>query len=187
MNDNEDKIIVLNDENGEEVRFEFLDLVEYNGERYVVLTPEDEFEAAAQEVVILHVDHLNLDDPLDEDEAYSSVDDEQTLSAVFNVFKEKHKDDFDFVDDTKEDLIREIKDSQLKLLETVRDLHDRIADLGIRIGALRKQFPFTDEDLKCGIPDGISTAQNAIMLSAMELSTCSRKFFTAADKTAEDK
>ena len=32
-----DNIIILNDENGEEVKFEFLDLVELDGEEYVVL------------------------------------------------------------------------------------------------------------------------------------------------------
>ena len=37
-----DNIIVLNDENGEEVKFEFLDLVELDGEEYVVLLPADE-------------------------------------------------------------------------------------------------------------------------------------------------
>ena len=34
-----DNIIVLNDEDGNEVEFEFLDLIEYEGEEYVVLLP----------------------------------------------------------------------------------------------------------------------------------------------------
>ena len=33
----DDNIVVLNDENGEEVKFEFLDLIELEGEEYVVL------------------------------------------------------------------------------------------------------------------------------------------------------
>ena len=40
-----DNIIVLNDENGDEIEFEFLDLIEYDGEEYVVLLPNDEEEA----------------------------------------------------------------------------------------------------------------------------------------------
>ena len=32
-------IIILNDENGNEVQFEFLDLIEYDSEEYVVLLP----------------------------------------------------------------------------------------------------------------------------------------------------
>ena len=47
-----DNIIVLNDENGDEIEFEFLDLIEYEGEEYVVLLPHDE-EEDADEVVIL--------------------------------------------------------------------------------------------------------------------------------------
>ena len=40
MEDEElDNIIVINDENGNEVQFEFLDLVELDNEEYVVLLP----------------------------------------------------------------------------------------------------------------------------------------------------
>ena len=37
-----DNIVTLEDENGAEVPFEFLDLVEYQGEEYVVLLPVGE-------------------------------------------------------------------------------------------------------------------------------------------------
>ena len=37
-----DNIITLNNENGEEVNFEFLDLVELDNEQYVVLLPVSE-------------------------------------------------------------------------------------------------------------------------------------------------
>ena len=104
----DDNIIVLNDENGEEVKFEFLDLIECDGERYVVLLPVEEHnhidgedgseDDDAGEVVILKVDHLNLEDPNDDEESYSSVDDEETLNKVFQLFKEKFKDEFDFID-----------------------------------------------------------------------------------------
>ena len=89
----EDNIIVLNDENGEEVQFEFLDLIEYQDNRYVVLLPvegeDSNNEDDAGEVVILKVDHLNLDDPNDNEESYSSVEDEETLNTIFEIFKEK--------------------------------------------------------------------------------------------------
>ena len=58
-----DNIVVLNDEDGNEVKFEFLDLVELDEEEYV------------------------------------SVEDEEILNKVFEIFKEKFKDDFDFVDE----------------------------------------------------------------------------------------
>ena len=90
-----DNIIVLNDENGEEVHFEFLDLIELEGEEYVVLLPVEEDEEAEGEVVILKVE----DTESEEEESYVSVDDEDTLNKVFEIFKEKFKDEFNFVDD----------------------------------------------------------------------------------------
>ena len=92
-----DNIITLNDESGAEVKFEFLDLVELENEQYVVLLPVlEEGEEDDGEVVILKVE--DSDEESDE-ESYVSVDDEETLMQVFNIFKEKFKDEFDFVDD----------------------------------------------------------------------------------------
>ncbi len=91
-----DNIITLNDENGNEVKFEFLDLVELENEQYVVLLPVlEEGEEDDGEVVILKVEDTDEDS---DEESYVSVDDEDTLMQVFNIFKEKFKDDFDFVD-----------------------------------------------------------------------------------------
>lgn len=90
-----DNIIVLNDENGEEVQFEFLDLIELDGEEYVVLLPVEEDEDEAGEVVILKVE----DTESEEEESYVSVDDEEVLNKVFEIFKEKFKDEFNFIDD----------------------------------------------------------------------------------------
>ena len=85
MNDN---IVTLNDEFGNEVHFEFLDLVEYNGEEYVVLLPADDEDG---EVVILKVEAID-----DDNDSYTSVEDEDILMAVFQIFKNKFKDEFDF-------------------------------------------------------------------------------------------
>ena len=91
-----DNIITLNDESGAEVKFEFLDLVELEGNQYVVLLPVlEEGEEDEGEVVILKVDES---DEESEEESYVSVDDEETLMKVFNIFKDKFKDEFDFVD-----------------------------------------------------------------------------------------
>lgn len=96
MDEEFDNVIILNDENGEEIKFEFLDLIEYENEQYVVLLPVlEEGEEDDGEVVILKVD--DVDENSDE-EAYVSVDDEDTLMEVFNIFKDKFKDEFDFVD-----------------------------------------------------------------------------------------
>ena len=96
MNEELDNIVVLNDENGQEVHFEFLDLIEYEGEEYVVLLPiEDESEEDAGEVVILKIE----DTENEEEDSYVSVEDEATLNAVFEIFKDKFKDEFNFVDE----------------------------------------------------------------------------------------
>ena len=95
-NEELDNIIVLNDEEGKEVEFEFLDLVELDGEEYVVLLPiEDEESEEEGEVVILKVE----DTENEEEESYVSVDDEEILNQVFEIFKEKFKDEFNFVDE----------------------------------------------------------------------------------------
>lgn len=91
-NEEMDNIIVLNDEEGNEVEFEFLDLIEYEGEEYVVLLPAEETDDAG-EVVILQVEDIDTDE-----ESYISVEDEDTLNKVFDIFKDKFKDEFNFVD-----------------------------------------------------------------------------------------
>ena len=92
-----DNIVILNDEDGNEVKFEFLDLVELDDEEYVVLLPvTEEGEEDEGEVVILKVE--DNDDEESEEESYVSVEDEDILNKVFEIFKEKFKDDFDFVD-----------------------------------------------------------------------------------------
>jgi len=85
-----DNLIILNDDDGNEVEFEFLDLIPYRGKEYVVLLPTLE---NADEVVILQLEALD-----DETESYISVDNELTLQAVFEIFKEKAKDIFNFLD-----------------------------------------------------------------------------------------
>ena len=92
-----DNIITLNDEDGNEVKFEFLDLIELDDEEYVVLLPvAEDGEEEEGEVVILKVE--DNDDENSDEESYVSIEDEEILNKVFEMFKEKFKDDFDFVD-----------------------------------------------------------------------------------------
>lgn len=86
-----DNIITLTGEDGREVDFEFLDLIEYEGNEYVVLLSVDEEE---DEVTILRV----ISDDDSDEENYESVQDEDTLRAVFEIFKEQNSDNFNFVD-----------------------------------------------------------------------------------------
>ena len=93
MDEELDNVIILNDEDGNEVKFEFLDLIEYSGEEYVILLPVEEDEDA-DEVVILKGE----DTDSEEEESYVGVDDQEVLNAVFAIFKDKFKDEFNFVD-----------------------------------------------------------------------------------------
>ena len=97
MEEELDNVIVLNDEEGNEVKFEFLDLVELDEEEYVVLLPIAENEEAEGdgEVVILKLEDTEEDS---EEESYVGVEDEEVLNKVFSIFKEKFKDEFYFVD-----------------------------------------------------------------------------------------
>ena len=96
----EDNLFILNDEDGNEIKFEFLDLIELENENYVVLYP---IENENEEVVILRVQETEGD----QDE-YLSVD-EKTLQAVYAIFKEKFKDELIILNNMKFDNWKEIK------------------------------------------------------------------------------
>ena len=100
MEDDMDNILLLSDEDGNDVQFEFLDLIDYDEEEYVVLLPvEDESEDEIGEVVILKVEQTESEDQ----ESYVGVEDEEVLNKVFEIFKEKFKYEFDYVDDEDEE------------------------------------------------------------------------------------
>ena len=99
MDENEEleNIVILNDEDGNEVKFEYLDSIELDDEEYIVLLPvTEEGEEEEGEVVILRAEDTDSDDA--DEGSYVAVEDEDTLNKVFEIFKEKFKDDFDFVD-----------------------------------------------------------------------------------------
>ena len=84
----EESILTLTDENGEELNFEYLDCIELDGTEYLVLMPED-----SNEIVILEVQPVD-----EENENYVAVESEDTLDAVYQIFKERYKDVLEFED-----------------------------------------------------------------------------------------
>ena len=87
----EESILTLTDENGQDMDFEYLDCLPYEGKEYLVLMPADE---PSTEIVILEVE------PVDEEhENYLAVEDEAILDAVYGLFKEKYKDILTFEED----------------------------------------------------------------------------------------
>ena len=77
----EEDFIVLRDETGEETEFEILDVIEYQGEEYVVLIP---VEAAEDDPV--HIFRI-VNEDLDQDEArYEGLEDTDLIEAVYRQF-----------------------------------------------------------------------------------------------------
>lgn len=85
--DEETNIIVLSDENGDDVEFEFLDLIEYEGEEYIVLIPPEE-----DSVVILKIES----DENSDTEDYVGIESEELLAKLFSIFKDKNADLYEF-------------------------------------------------------------------------------------------
>ena len=87
----EDVIIVeLTDDDGVTTEFEYLDTIAYDGEEYVVLIENDE---DAEGVIILKIESVD-----DENESYIGIEDEDPVQKIYEIFKEAHKDDFEFTD-----------------------------------------------------------------------------------------
>ena len=81
----EPNIITLTDQYGESVRFELLDIVEYEDQEFAVLYPADGGDD--EPVHILRITSENLD--LDEME-FEGLDDEDLINAVFDLFRERN-------------------------------------------------------------------------------------------------
>lgn len=97
MEEREEGIVVLIDENGEEVEFEHLDTIEMNGSEYVILMPlegEEADESDTDEVIILKIDHSE-----NGEDSFVTVEDEDELNAVFEEFKLRMEDQFEFEDE----------------------------------------------------------------------------------------
>lgn len=104
MAEERDDVIVLKDENGQEIEFEYLDTIERDGKEFIVLLPLEEVDEEEEgEVVILEVKESE-----DGEEEFLPVEDEDELNSIFEEFKERMKDEFDFEDeDEDEDEVEE--------------------------------------------------------------------------------
>ncbi len=84
----EPSILTLTDEDGQEINFEYLDCIEYEGTEYLVLMPEE-----SNEIVILEIQPVD-----EENENYIAVESEDILNAVYGIFKDRYKDVLQFED-----------------------------------------------------------------------------------------
>lgn len=86
-----DNVVVLLDEEGNEINFEYIDSVEYRGETYVVLLPADpQTEEEEHEVTILKLD-------VDEtgEDIFVVEEDEDLLDEVFEIFQQRMEEEYE--------------------------------------------------------------------------------------------
>lgn len=81
----------LIDEIGDEGEYEFITSVAYDDEKYIVLLPVEESDEAGEVVILKEQEHKGK-------KMFVSVDDDQTLETVFEIFKTKFADEFNFID-----------------------------------------------------------------------------------------
>ncbi len=83
--------ITLTDEDGQEITLEFVDALEYNGTTYSAFFPvmEEEDDADADEFGLVILKSI-LEDG---EELLSTLDDEEELNAVYDLFMEQIMED----------------------------------------------------------------------------------------------
>ncbi len=86
----EGNVIVLTDPEGNDVEFEHLDTIEYNDGIYVILIETVDDEG----VTILKL----VEGKTEEEDELVTLDNEEEADAVYEIFKERNKDFFDFED-----------------------------------------------------------------------------------------
>lgn len=82
--------VMLSDDEGNEAAYDIADFIEMDGNEYVVLVPQDEDD---EEVVILRVEEED-----EETEVFVTEDNEEILEKVFETFKERFEDEYEFTD-----------------------------------------------------------------------------------------
>lgn len=89
-----DRLIELTDEeSGEKVIFEHLDSVDYDGNKYFVLTEYSEEELEESDVYVMEL--VTLDNG---EESLEVVEDDDVINNVFDEFKSRVGDEFEFLD-----------------------------------------------------------------------------------------
>ncbi len=90
----ESNIVTLLDGDGNPHNFEHLDTFELNGETYALFVPEvDENAEEIEEVII-----FTVGEDENGNDAFLLVEDEAELDMVFEEFKKRVDDEFNFVD-----------------------------------------------------------------------------------------
>lgn len=92
--------VVLSGADGEQREFEFVDLIEYESEKYSILLPVlKDGDPDTGEVFIFRYEKIEDENGEGTRDFFTCIEDEDTLEAVFEFFKDKYRNVFKFTDD----------------------------------------------------------------------------------------
>lgn len=86
-----DNVVVLEDEEGNKIEFEILDMIEYMGNHFAALLPTA--EGLNNEVIFMHYDGIE-----NGIENLSTVEDNAVIDALYDTLKEHYKGVLEFED-----------------------------------------------------------------------------------------
>ncbi len=90
-----ENIVVLIDEDGNEMPFEVLDIIEDGGNRYAAGLAVDDAENDDEEATVLI---MRIVPANDEEDILEPIEDESELERIFEIFKTRMEEDFEFED-----------------------------------------------------------------------------------------
>ena len=91
-----ENVIVLIDDEGKEMPFEVLDIIEENDVRYAVGIPAEEAEDDAEEGTVLIMRMVPAND---EEDILEPIEDQAELEKIFEIFKTRMEEEFEFEDE----------------------------------------------------------------------------------------
>lgn len=90
MNYDASKVIVLQDDAGNEIEAEYIDSCEFEGEQYAMFLPVENDDDL---VVIMKYDNVNS-----EYDSFVEVEDKRILQGVYNTLQEKYRSELEALD-----------------------------------------------------------------------------------------
>ena len=95
-NEENNNLVQLQDENGNDLNFEHLMTLEHEGSYYVLLeATEDMDDCKEGEAIILKIIR---DEDSDED-VYATIEDEDEMDEIADIFMERLEEDYDVIDE----------------------------------------------------------------------------------------
>ncbi len=108
MSEQETNWVILVDEEGNEHRFNLLNIVEVSDSKYAIMLPEEQSEAIEEdEAVIFRIDTDN-----EGEEILVDIEDDEEFERVCNYLDELEGEDFEGVEEVEEEINVEDKEKE---------------------------------------------------------------------------